>query len=149
MSVDTFLAEYEQTTEPVFTREPGEVVPPCPYQRYYNGNVELHVERRNDAAEDPYIHLWFIGSHERGKGHGSAALTWLCDLADRHNVLLAGNADAKARTLRDMLNRKRTPGLNQAQLRGFYERHGFRFQLSDGTPTRTFFYREPKTAQPA
>jgi GNAT superfamily N-acetyltransferase len=137
MSVDTFLAEYEQHTEPYYPDTPE-------VNTRIRDGVEFDLCLKNDNDGDPYLYLAFIGTHERGKGHGSAALTWLCDLADRHGVTIAGHADSKTRTLRDMLAKRRTPALGKAQLREWYERHGFVFQLSDGTPTAKFFYRSPR-----
>jgi hypothetical protein len=141
MSVETFLAEYERETIPLVPDEPEVNSRLCP--RHCGGDVEIDLCPKTDNEGGAYLYLAFIGTHERGKGHGAAALTWLCDLADKHGVIIAGNADSRSRTLRDMLAKRRTRGLNDAQLREWYERHGFVFQLSDGTPTRTFFYRNP------
>jgi hypothetical protein len=153
MSLESFLAEYERSTEPMFTgvSEADPDYADLRYNSMYQRNTELHLVPKNDATEDigPYIYLAFIGTYERGNGHGSAALTWLCELADRHSVHITGHADSKTRTLRDMLEKKRTRGLSKKQLRAWYERHGFRFQLPDGTPTRKFFYRSPVRWHPA
>lgn len=49
----------------------------------------------------------------RGEGHGSIALKWLIELANKHRVTLKGKIDAGS-------------GLTNNQLRGWYKRYGFK-----------------------
>jgi GNAT superfamily N-acetyltransferase len=143
MSVESFLAEYLMTTEPVFVPEEGET-PPFPYHRFHRRVVELDIEPKDDAGPDiaPYIHLYFIGTLERGKGHGTRALNWLCELADRHAVTLTGQADA---SVKDVPFVRQTQRLDNKQLRAWYERHGFTFTMGvGGAPTKCFFFRNPQ-----
>jgi hypothetical protein len=48
-----------------------------------------------------------------GEGHGSAALTWLCNLADRYGVILGLKIELETRTS------------DPRFLQRWYERHGF------------------------
>lgn len=62
--------------------------------------------------------IWIncIRSLQRRAGYGSLALNWLCDLADKHGVTLAGVIEPTG-TMR--------PRLGIAQLRSWYSNHGF------------------------
>jgi hypothetical protein len=64
---------------------------------------------------DGKILFGYITTLERGKGHGTKALRWLTDLADKHNVELVGH-----------IERKGDEGLTTNQLRQWYKRHGFK-----------------------
>lgn len=61
------------------------------------------------------IHLASLESSvERGKGHASRALDWLLELAAKHGV-----------TVSSTIQKVCEGGLNDAQLRCWYVRHGF------------------------
>jgi hypothetical protein len=64
---------------------------------------------------DGKILFGYITTLERGKGHGTKALRWLTDLADKHNVQLVGH-----------IERKGDEGLTTNQLRQWYKRNGFK-----------------------
>ena len=85
-------------------------------------NPFSHAERvwENRAAFEVFIfdgkiHFGFIRSFERGKGYGTAALNWLCALADRHQVTLHASIKPVGPK----------PRLNANELRAWYKRHGF------------------------
>lgn len=61
------------------------------------------------------IHLSFIRSFEKGTGAGSAALKWLCQLADKHGVPIELHAKPVGKG-----------GLTANKLREWYMRHGFK-----------------------
>jgi len=133
--LEIFMSEYQRGTTPL----------PVPFDlpeelrkslRFFHG-CELDVT----IHENGTVYLAFIGSWERGNGRASAALRWLCDLADCHGVFITGHCDSQKTTL-DMLTKTTTPGLSNAQLRAWYERYGFVFRLR-GEPTVTFMFREP------
>lgn len=65
------------------------------------------------------IRLSCVQSLERGKGNGSRALDWLCQLADAHGVTIKGHI----KPVGDK------PRLNVNQLRQWYKRHGFQVIL--------------------
>jgi GNAT superfamily N-acetyltransferase len=65
---------------------------------------------------DGAIRLSCIRSFERGKGYGSRALDWLCQLADAHGVTIKGHISPCGMV---------KPRLNKTQLRQWYKRHGF------------------------
>jgi GNAT superfamily N-acetyltransferase len=67
--------------------------------RTFGGNVRLSLR-----------------SLQRGQGYGSRALDWLCALADKHGVMLTGDAVPFGNT---------KPMLNKRQLKEWYARHGF------------------------
>lgn len=64
---------------------------------------------------DGAIHISAMRSLERGKGHGSEALNFLCALADEHGIVLSGNAKPYGDQ----------PRLASAPLRAFYRARGF------------------------
>jgi GNAT superfamily N-acetyltransferase len=81
---------------------------------------------------DRRIHISDILSLERGKGHASEALKWLCSLADKHSVGMSLNVDSYGTR----------PGLNNQQLDAWYRRAGFK-------PLRGMLYvREPEGPRP-
>lgn len=82
---------------------------------------------------DNRIHLGCVRSlMQRGKGNGTAALDWLCALADRHGVEIEGEIEPVGQI---------RPRLNAHQLRAWYKRHGF-------TVSNTgFITRKPKGAK--
>ena len=80
--------------------------------------VSLDVDRSLNG--DDSIHLTDINSmSSRGAGYGSAALKWLCDLADIHRVKLEGWADTYMSA---------TNTLGQRDLKAWYSRYGFKIQ---------------------
>ena len=64
---------------------------------------------------DGKILFCYITTIERGKGHGTKALRWLTDLADKHGVNLVGQ-----------IQRMGDHGLTTVELRRWYKRHGFK-----------------------
>jgi len=74
------------------------------------------------------VRLSCIRSPEKGKGHASAALDWLCKLADEYGVEIEGHIEPVGDK----------PRLNVNQLRAWYKRHGFSVIL------RTNIVRFPK-----
>jgi len=61
------------------------------------------------------IILGYITTLKQGKGHGTKALRWLTDLADKHNVELVGQ-----------IERRGDKGLTTNHLRQWYKRYGFK-----------------------
>src|ERR1017187_2576491 len=120
MSVDAFMRAYWRATKPLpapeFSKDnltaaliqrvvwkaekPPRLAP--------SGEVHLSVRRNENEAL-----LAWIESAESGEGHGSAALTWLCKLADRHGVILGLKIELETRTS------------DPRFLQRWYERHGF------------------------
>ncbi len=64
---------------------------------------------------DGKILFGYVTTLERGKGHGTKALKWLLDLADKHGVTLVGQ-----------IQRMGDEGLTTVELRRWYKRHGFK-----------------------
>lgn len=59
------------------------------------------------------IRLSYIGTTSLGKGHGTRALRWLLELADKHGVEMRGT-----------IHRVGREGLSERELRLWYVRHG-------------------------
>jgi hypothetical protein len=83
------------------------------FERIWNASAGFEVSIFNGA-----IRLAAIRSLERSKGHGSRALDWLCELADRHGVAIS----AKVSPFGD------GPKLDTKQLRAWYRRRGFNIE---------------------
>jgi len=68
--------------------------------------------------------IWLRGirTFERGRGHASVALDWLCSLADKHGVVIRGEAKPYNTALIDDVQ---LTALDAAQLTTWYERRGF------------------------
>lgn len=118
-------AEGDQPMSPVdaFLKELGETTHEHPFNHrqrivgQYLGTVEVSPslnDRRNA------IHIHDLTALEPGKGHGSATLKILCDLADKHDVTLEGTAKAY-----------REDRLSTRQLLTWYVRHGFKMLGGD------------------
>ncbi len=125
MSVETFMSDYQRKTKPppvpAIYRRRGSMAWRC--RLAPGGKAEVRVE-----LVDGELVLHFIGSAEHGKGYGTAALTWLCDLADKHQVRLTLNVVGNRTSLgalRVTSGRKNDPYLTPRGLRGWYKRHGF------------------------
>ena len=117
MSVASFMLEYEQQTEPVPVR---------PDLRRLQA-AYLRLSANDFMIGRPAVYLSMIGSIERGKGHGTAALVWLCELADKHDVELFGEIGDEVYCF-DILNplsEVDLPVLSPEQLVAWYRRHGF------------------------
>lgn len=74
------------------------------------GFVQIVNASHNEAT----IHR--IWSLESRRGHGSAMLRWVCEIADRHGIVLK---------LRALPFGKEPYSMSRAQLLDWYERHGF------------------------
>lgn len=100
--VDAFLADFHaQTVEH----------PMAHFMRIWENRVAFEVKSEFGKK----IRLGCIYTLERGKGHASPALDWLCALADQHQVQIVGHI----KPVGDK------PRLNFNQLRQWYKRHGF------------------------
>lgn len=77
------------------------------------------LDVRPSFDSDNEVHLSDINTNVgRGKGLGSKALKWLCDLADKHGVVIEGDSKAYMAG---------TPGtLKQKDLSAWYTRYGFK-----------------------
>src|ERR1043166_4034132 len=104
MTQATFRAEFEAATNVLQWR--------VALRTWPKWNEKAAFEVMYTAGGDVYLGL--IMAADPGKGHGAAAIRWLCALADKHGVRLAGKVD-----------RQGTRGLSQSQLRAWYKRHGF------------------------
>lgn len=101
-------------------------------ERIYKKIAGIELEQSNI---DKSIRISSIRTFDRGKGHGSVALDWLCVLADKHKVALIGEPIPYNTRIRD--NRLHKSFLNREQLMQWYKRHGFEVSLLQIT-------REPK-----
>lgn len=109
MSLDSFMQEYEERTE----SEPF-----MPSHRSYTPGVGSSRRFAPIAlfkleSFDGGVRLASIRSFVLGKGDGSQALAWLCDLADRHQVTIRGDLIPDG------------PGLDESQLRAWCKKYGF------------------------
>jgi hypothetical protein len=111
MSVATFFAEYEAATKPNPFNEKERVWLESLFPWRARACFTLQKGQHEEC-----VTLWLIRSLERGKGDGSAALAWLCDLADRHGVMLTGTIQP---------NGMMRPRLTVKQLKAWYRRNGF------------------------
>lgn len=100
---DAFMQEYHDSTAEN---------PSCRRERVWETRAAFELEIFDGA-----IHLGCVRSFERGNGNGTAALTWLCELADKHECAIRGTIKPCGQT---------RPRLNAAQLRQWYKRHGFK-----------------------
>jgi len=88
----------------------------------FSGHERLWVEGWKPVAAfevkpfDGRIDLGCIRTFERRKGHGTRALKWLCQLADKHVVTIVGEIKPVG---------VERPRLGVAELRQWYKRHGF------------------------
>lgn len=101
MSLETFMQAFREGTG----------------QHPFAGFLRIWQERAAFEVMpfDGAIRLGCVQSFERGKGHGSQALDWLCKLADEHEVKIRGHIEPVGDK----------PRLNVTQLRAWYKRHGF------------------------
>jgi hypothetical protein len=77
MSVRSFMQEFRQSTEQYF------------YETEWCWRWQVIFTLRPHSR---FVTLARIRAIEKGHGHGSAGLDWLCALADRHGVRLSGIA---------------------------------------------------------
>jgi hypothetical protein len=125
MTTESFISDYQRKTKPLpvpaIYRRRGSLAWRC--RLAPGGKAEVRVK-----LVDGELVLHFIGSAEHGKGYGTAALTWLCDLADKHQVPLILNVVGKKTSfgaLRMTSGRLNDPYLTPKGLRAWYKRHGF------------------------
>ena len=90
MSVKTFIAEYVRETKPLTGDREIKRLLAQGVRLAPGGNAEVKVSPSLGS-----VRLEWLASAEHGKRYGSAALTWLCDLADRHKVTLRLGIAAK------------------------------------------------------
>jgi hypothetical protein len=104
MSVEAFMRAYWRATKPLpapeFSKDPTAALLQRVMWKAHettrlapSGEVHLSVRRNENEAL-----LAWIESVESGKNHGSAALTWLCGLADWHGVTLGLKIELETRT---------------------------------------------------
>lgn len=121
MSLESFLSEFRRKTQLV--RDPRFAMS---FRLALNGQVEIRF--RTVGGE---LVLDWIGTREGGKGLGSAALTWVCEMADKHKVALTANVVGDRtfvgylRFLANLEGGRSQPSLTPAQLRSWYRRYGF------------------------
>jgi hypothetical protein len=123
MSIETFMSEYERETKPLRVAHIYSLLAKG-HRLAPGGKVELKLNPHSDG-----VAIHWIGSRESGKGQGTAALTWLCDLADRHDVTLT--LKVKGGTMSDgvlrLINRMENQRLfSPKDLRAWYRSHGFK-----------------------
>jgi hypothetical protein len=94
------------------------------FYRIWNGIATLFVERRRDSINLRRIKVPPV---MRGQGHATRALTWLCILADEHEVAITG-----------LVRPFGEKGLNLEQLTAWYRRNGFKVSKDHE------MYRSPK-----
>lgn len=97
MSIHNFMETYRESTSPAV----------FPKTRIWRMVVAFDLKAHRRSVELGRIHAI-------KRGHGSAALDWLCGLADDHGVRLQGFIEPFGRAW-----------LNRDQLIGWYHRHGF------------------------
>ena len=115
------MSEYREGTEPHWYED----------VRCWRGRVIFRL-----CPHYGWVSLARIGAIEKGQGHGSAALDWLCALADRHEVRLAGVAEPFGHRVGTK------PAMTTKELVAWYRRHGF-------TVTKGFYIdREPLSQEP-
>jgi hypothetical protein len=122
MSIKTFIAEYKRSTKPL--RVPAIYRDGARGHRLAPGGKAEVALRANKHS----VTLAWISSAEGGQGYGSAALKWLCNLADRHKVTLGLKVDGErifTGVLRMVNGTMETPDLQPTMLRAWYRRHGF------------------------
>lgn len=105
MSVETFLEEFTASTEPN---------PFANHERVWEWHACFDITR--SSSHEQAIMLRVIRSLQRGKGYGSAALKWLCALADEHQVILCGYISPVG---------TQRPRMTKRQLTQWYRRYGF------------------------
>lgn len=98
-NIKSFIVEYEQSTTPADATE----------VRVFGGNVKISC-----IPASKFIRLELISSFVKGQGHGTVALRWLADLADKHQVTLIGYCD-----------RVGCDGLSIPMLVDWYKKNGF------------------------
>ena len=123
MSVEAFIAEYKRETTPLRVQ---------PIHSYLAKGRRLAPGGKAEIAlraQESDVYIDWIGSLEGAKGQGSAALTWLCGLADRHNVTLKLKVNGGCTSigvLREMNGNENQPVFTPRGLRAWYRRHGFK-----------------------
>lgn len=102
MSADNFIAEFLEMT----------------WQNPFNNGerVLFHAVAFELIVNNGVIGIRIIRSLERGKGYGSIGLDWLCDLADKHEVVMSGILQPAGTT---------RPRLTVRQLVKWYTSRGF------------------------
>jgi hypothetical protein len=80
------------------------------HERVY-GCTAIALQRVSDSK----VQINMIRALLKREGHGTVALRWLCDLADKHGVTLVGW----------ICPRGRQPRMSKPQLRRWYTAHGF------------------------
>ena len=68
------------------------------------------------------VRIESLRSMTRAQRFGTRALTWLCELADQHSIVLTGTIEPIG---------KMRPRLNVRELTAWYRRHGFTIQKRD------------------
>src|SRR5690242_19544474 len=101
MSLAAFMDEYRASTDQN---------PFCNHERIWEFKVCFTIQIFDERMR------FEIRSLDRGNGYASQALDWLCNLADKHGVMLAGHAAPFG---------KQKPMLRKADLKNWYSRHGF------------------------
>lgn len=101
MSLDTFFAAFNAATS---------VNPLADFERIWENRAGFEIK-----SFDGRVRLSCIRTFNRGNRDGSAALDWLCKLADEHQVTISGHIEPVGDK----------PRLNVHQLRSWYRRHGF------------------------
>lgn len=81
--------------------------------RLFSNTVRLEL---NEVNSHEYRLNWiYVQPKERGKGHASFALQWLCDLADAHGIRLSLSPSGHSGDV----------ALNTVQLTAWYQKFGF------------------------
>lgn len=85
-----------------------------------DGKVWLDLENDFDR---PFVWIQNIGSNDRRKGLAGKALTWICQLADRHGIELRLVASP---VIAAVAGRTQKDTLTLRELKRWYKRHGFK-----------------------
>lgn len=123
MTAETFMAEFNAQTDPH---------PTLPDRRVYLGVVMFEV-----SAYLGNVHLGEIIALEKRMGYGTTALHWLCELADKHQVVIEGRAFPLKKTGGGV-------GLNMEHLVAWYRRNGFQVSPDTGRSSPRSILRLPR-----
>ncbi len=101
--LDKFMQEFESGT--------------APHQKTRHLRLWEHKAEFEVGVAGSSVRLGYIGSIHVGRGHGTRALRWLLNLADKHGVEVRGS-----------IHRVGREGLSERELKLWYRRHGFEIE---------------------
>ena len=110
---DNFMKEFHDSTFPL-----GVLRMTSEY-----GDDRCLLEMIKNPLAKNEIHFGSIQSFDRNKGNGTKVLNWICELADKHQVILYGSIEP---FMRARGNKDYVMPLNKAQLKVWYKKNGFK-----------------------